>query len=568
MRLVQKRKRIGRSALLATTALVLSGLYVAPASASATCTQPTGSSGVGEVIVTGADTTFTMSNGQLVVAPGTGCTFDLDTSTATGADVIEVTSVPASLTNETITFDLSGGQFVTVDGVEVWFKLDLGGQTAGNDGVDSVPNTPDDVAEGQDTVIVNATDDKDRVTLGTEGINLDGKGDVEVTELEDADPGNDLDMSESGVDAVTVNGRDSNDVIFADGSLSGDEFPCTGNVPVAPGVDYCPSLTINGDGGNDILLGGNGDDVINGGAGNDTLETGAGDDTANGDAGKDKFDADRTDDGSDKLDGGPDKDTIDYSDRTNPVSVSLGTAFTAGDDGEALEADDVINMEVVFGGEADDIINASASTAKMTLFGFDGVDTLTGGTANDTLRGGKDGDTLNGGDGNDKLDGQEGDDTENGDGGNDKFLQSKSGNGNDVMDGGADTDVVKYNGRSSKVTIDLTTAGGEGETGENDTITNMEKVVGGRADDEIKGYANDANILLGGSGDDKLTGGSGDDVLKGGSGDDELLGLAGEDKLVGGSGKDFLDGGTGTDTLNGGTGRDRCRNGEKLKSCP
>jgi Ca2+-binding RTX toxin-like protein len=70
----------------------------------------------------------------------------------------------------------------------------------------------------------------------------------------------------------------------------------------------------------------------------------------------------------------------------------------------------------------------------------------------------------------------------------------------------------------------------------------------------LAGDGND--IIVTGSGADKLYGEDGHDTLMSGSGDDLLLGGAGNDILNGGAGSDDLWGGTGNDTLIGGTGSD------------
>src|SRR5690606_333714 len=58
-----------------------------------------------------------------------------------------------------------------------------------------------------------------------------------------------------------------------------------------------------------------------------------------------------------------------------------------------------------------------------------------------------------------------------------------------------------------------------------------------------------ANVLDGGSGDDRLSGGNGNDTLLGGSGNDTLIGGGHDDYLTGGRGRDTLTGGTGADSF-------------------
>jgi serralysin len=83
------------------------------------------------------------------------------------------------------------------------------------------------------------------------------------------------------------------------------------------------------------------------------------------------------------------------------------------------------------------------------------------------------------------------------------------------------------------------------------TIANgvtIEKAIGGKGDDVIKGNSAD-NVLSGRGGADKIRGYDGDDRLKGGGGTDKLYGGAGNDKLFMSAGNDVIKGGADTDTL-------------------
>ncbi|MCG8015397.1 MAG: hypothetical protein JAY97_04205 [Candidatus Thiodiazotropha sp. 'RUGA'] len=74
-------------------------------------------------------------------------------------------------------------------------------------------------------------------------------------------------------------------------------------------------------------------------------------------------------------------------------------------------------------------------------------------------------------------------------------------------------------------------------------------------DDPIHGHEWDDNIQ-GGEGDDTIDGGAGNDWLNGNEGSDQLNGGEGADQLFGGAGNDTLDGGAGGDRLLGGEGDD------------
>lgn len=75
-------------------------------------------------------------------------------------------------------------------------------------------------------------------------------------------------------------------------------------------------------------------------------------------------------------------------------------------------------------------------------------------------------------------------------------------------------------------------------------------------DDLILGMIDQANVLFGNEGNDRLQGGRQADVINGGRGHDRLLGARGNDLLIGGSGNDFLSGGKGDDRLKGSSGQD------------
>ena len=191
-----------------------------------------------------------------------------------------------------------------------------------------------------------------------------------------------------------------------------------------------------GSSANDELHGGPGGDTISGGAGDDKLVGDSGNDTLNGEAGNDTFDDGAVDayyttteqkgTGGDIMNGGVGFDTVDYSARTVAVTATTcmdaakltgNTALTAANcidsDGEALEADKLVNITHLIGGAGDDSL--SGSTGDDTLEGGAGIDALHGGLGSDTLFGDAGVDTLSGDDGDDYLDGGAGADVLQGD---------------------------------------------------------------------------------------------------------------------------------------------------------
>ncbi len=105
--------------------------------------------------------------------------------------------------------------------------------------------------------------------------------------------------------------------------------------------------------------------------------------------------------------------------------------------------------------------------------------------------------------------------------------------GRDRIDGGDGNDTAVYSEKSAAISVTLNgstfvdvTVGRSVE----DTIANVEHIIGGRGSDTITGDGNGNR-------------------LEGGSGNDRLDGAGGYDTLVGGAGKDTLNGGEGPDTF-------------------
>jgi uncharacterized delta-60 repeat protein len=200
--------------------------------------------------------------------------------------------------------------------------------------------------------------------------------------------------------------------------------------------------------------------------------------------------------------------------------------------------------------------------------------TLRGGAGNDTLTGSPTGSNLFGGDGDDHLIGRAGKDFLYGGPGADLL---DGGLGGDFMrggdpdllfnlsGGGVTGDTVTYADRTAGVSVttydsyngyDSATLANDGEPGERDDVGDVGTVLGGAGDDVIKAarFADFGGSIklpvhfLGGPGDDLLVGDDGPDYLDGGLGADRLYGQAGDDLLSGVDGvADYLDGGDGND---------------------
>ena len=188
----------------------------------------------------------------------------------------------------------------------------------------------------------------------------------------DGGPGDDVLSS----DWATFHGGDGDDRITGGGTLSG-----------GPGRD-----TLTAGPGYDGLYGGPGEDVLSGGAGTDRLD---------GDAQLDLSPPETAPPSVDRLDGGPDVDTVAYAARAQSVTVDLA-ARTSGSTGEQ---DILTSIENALGGPGPDRLLGDGG--PNVLDGSDGKDVLEGRGGTDDLTGGYDraADRLAGGPGDDDVHG-------------------------------------------------------------------------------------------------------------------------------------------------------------------
>ncbi|WP_146344821.1 calcium-binding protein [Phaeobacter marinintestinus] len=161
--------------------------------------------------------------------------------------------------------------------------------------------------------------------------------------------------------------------------------------------------------------------------------------------------------------------------------------------------------------------------------------------------------------------------------GDDNPNQFRGMGGADTFLGGGGIDTVRYDKDYSQtglnsVFVNLKLGFAIDGFGAQDSLQDIERVIGTKLDDKLVGDLND-NRLQGNDGDDLLVGlkgndqlwaGSGDDVLKGSDGDDLLMGAQGADWMLGGAGQDVLRGGAGNDTVLGEDGNDNLRGGGGL----
>jgi Ca2+-binding RTX toxin-like protein len=330
---------------------------------------------------------------------------------------------------------------------------------------------------------------------------------------------------------------------------------------------------INGRGGNDLICGGptpvrtgpdGGDlyELLLGGAGSDRIKGGGGPDDVRGGGGADVLSGGRF---ADSVRGGPGADRVSGDSGGDELTGSDGADLMIGGNGR----------DRLFGNAGDDVEFGDAGPD--ILIGDKGDDTLRGGSDHDvadfaavfTAHGSGENDTATNVDlpeglvaspllGHDKVAGVEevwtgsGDDQVVGTAKDETFYTSI---GDDTVDGQGGTDTITFDGRFTgswfDVTVDVDLSQGTAVLSDNFSdrghtqLANIENVIGTIGADTIVGD-DLANVLVGGPGFPDQA--------------DVISGLGGDDRLVGGHGDDDLDGGTGTNTTDGGPGTDTCAN--------
>lgn len=280
------------------------------------------------------------------------------------------------------------------------------------------------------------------------------------------------------------------------------------------------SISLVGEGGNDVLTSGTGDDVLFGDDGNDTLSAGAGSDFVDGGAGADLVDGGAGDDfidgsiaadslyggvGNDTILGGADADLIS-GDGMSPAFNPAAHASAAGGAETVFTLTNATDLTLRLywidpAGQLLDygLFGPGASFSQSTFVGHTWViyDSATnqplqyiGNPANGaTITYVQGADSIDGGDGNDTI---------------------FAGGGNDTVFGGSGDDLVDLgSGNDSFGTFNADSAG-------NDTV------YGGAGNDYIIG-GGENDQLFGEAGDDTLSGGIGNDTLSGGDGSDVFL---------------------------------------------
>ena len=268
---------------------------------------------------------------------------------------------------------------------------------------------------------------------------------------------------------------------------------------------------LDGEAGADRLQGGPGPDTLRGGAGEDELLGAGGDDLINGEA------------GPDSLRGGLGTDTVSYSDRTQPVNITLpvDSLDVRADDGNLTDSPGPGSRDSI----GDDVENAVGGDGNDTLVGSNGPNRLDGRDGQDTMFGRGGDDSLDGGLGPDRIEG--------GDGFDRAIYDDRSVPVSVTLDGQANDG----NPNEDALIVGVPIGGAPGGGASENVGLGVEGVIGGEA----------ADTLIGNDGPNRLAGGAGGDRIDGGGGADRIEGDDGDDTLDGGSGADDISGGAGVD---------------------
>ena len=329
---------------------------------------------------------------------------------------------------------------------------------------------------------------------------------------------------------------------------------------------------LSGGAGNDTLYGNFGDDTLTGGTGNDYLSGGDNNDTYLFSRG---FGQDTVADNAYYTNSSA-NDVIEFDATVLASDVTVeqsadGNSFilkVAGTsdritilNGLSSENNRIEHVRFADGTDwsfADLVAFSTAPTpADQRLYGSNNADVLSGGAGNDTLYGNFGDDTLTGGTGNDYLSGGDNNDT---------YLFSRGFGQDTVADNAYYTnssanDVIEFDATvlASDVTVEQSADGNSfilkvAGTSDRITILNGLSSENNRiehvrfADGTDWSFADLVAKAMAITGDQTINGTGDADVLIGGAGNDSLYGQGGDDTLTGGAGNDFLRGGDGNDT--------------------
>jgi Ca2+-binding RTX toxin-like protein len=350
------------------------------------------------------------------------------------------------------------------------------------------------------TLTVKGSNKNDRLALRVAGSNLA----VDVGD----NGSNDFTVAKSAFDRLRVKARGGNDQVRID--ESGGVF--TTLVPTR----------IDGQGGNDTLLGGSGNEILEGGTGADVIDGNRGNDSADLGAGDDQFIWDPGD-GSDNVEGRRGKDILTFNGANGNEQMRVsanGTRarFTRDLGNIVMDLDDVERIDVAALGGADVLTVDDLAATDVRTLNEDLAGTL-GGTSPDA---GADQLIVDGTDGNDAI--------------------AAAGTAGAVQVSGLAATVNAIHADPAQDALTVNSLGGD------DRVDASPLEASAIALTQDGGA--DSDTLLGGHGADRQIGGDGNDAIDGNQGNDVALMGANDDAFT-------WDPGDGSDVVEGQDGHDR-----------
>ncbi len=258
-------------------------------------------------------------------------------------------------------------------------------------------------------------------------------------------------------------------------------------------IGYGDSPLIDGTGGNDVVIAAGTSNRISTGKADDLVFSGWGEDSVYGGEGDD-FQFGQT--GDDVLDGGFGNDYLAGGDGNDSIDGGAGNGLIIGGDGAGNDqyiggaGEDTVRYSSAMAGIAVDLsLGLAKSRAEFNNSGI-GVDALF--EIENIIAGNYD-DQLIGNSGSNVF---------------------KALGGKDVIDGAGGSDTIDYSDKDKSVVVALqgravtkVLVGGLIE----DSVVNVENLIGGSAPDTLAGDASD-NVIDGSAGNDRMAGGGGNDV--------------------------------------------------------
>ncbi|MDA0807051.1 MAG: peptidylprolyl isomerase [Planctomycetota bacterium] len=384
-----------------------------------------GGAGLSTLIESG-NGNFTLISDNMTPGNGTLSGSATGVDTFTGIEQAQLTggfsgnSINANDFDGPVTIDGGGGNDLLTGG-------DGGATITGGTGADTITGGAgnDDLRGGDDNDSILGGDGQD-IIFGDGGNDiLNGEGDDDTisgsagADTINGGAGDDVlngnggsgDILTGGAGNDTLDGGDGDDRVT---ETADTDFVLTDSslISVATGTDELTSIeggilnggagansidasaftgtsTLNGSGGDDILLASAQASVLTGGAGNDSLTGGAQNDIITGGT------------ENDTINGGAGDDSLSGGDNDDLINGGLGADTISGDGG---------NDRLI--GESNADVTAAVTT--LAALNTDNRDSIDGGLGNDTIVGGLGADTVNGGDGLDIIDVASGGDTTTG----------------------------------------------------------------------------------------------------------------------------------------------------------